>query len=83
MLLIAVSFLSFLLISASPVDPVRAYIGEVGMANIDAENLARLEAHFGVDTPPVEGYLNWFGDFIRGDMGTSSSIASPWRTSSP
>lgn len=76
-LLIAVSVLSFMLVSASPVDPVRAYIGEVGMANISAENLAKLEAYFGLHTPPIERYWNWFTDFIQGNMGTSLLYRQP------
>lgn len=76
-LLIAVSILSFILVSASPVDPIRAYVGEVGMANMSAESLARLEAYFGLNTPPVERYLNWFSDFVRGDMGLSLVYRQP------
>lgn len=76
-LLIAVSILSFILVSASPVDPVRAYIGEVGMANMSAENLAKLEAYFGINTPPIERYWNWFTDFIQGDMGSSLLYRQP------
>jgi peptide/nickel transport system permease protein len=76
-LLIAVSILSFILVSSSPVDPVRAYIGEVGMANMSAENLAKLEAYFGLNTPPIERYWNWFTDFIQGDMGSSLLYRQP------
>lgn len=76
-LLIAVSILSFILVSMSPVDPVRAYIGEVGIANMSAENLARLEAYFGLDTPPVVRYWNWFTDFLQGNMGISLFYRQP------
>lgn len=76
-LLIAVSILSFILVSASPVDPVRAYIGEVGMANMSVENLAKLEAYFGTNTPPIERYWNWFTGFIQGDMGASLLYRQP------
>lgn len=76
-LLIAVSILSFILVSMSPVDPVRAYIGEIGIANMSAENLARLEAYFGLDTPPVVRYWNWFTDFLQGDMGISLFYRQP------
>lgn len=76
-LLIAVSILSFILVSASPVDPVRAYIGEVGMANMSTDSLAKLEAYFGLNTPPAERYWNWFSDFIRGDMGASLLYRQP------
>ncbi|HML32953.1 MULTISPECIES: ABC transporter permease [Sporomusa] len=76
-LLIAVSILSFILVSTSPVDPVRAYVGEVGMVNMNAESLARLEAYFGLNTPPAERYWNWFSDFVRGDMGLSLVYRQP------
>lgn len=76
-LLIAVSILSFILVSMSPVDPIRAYIGEVGVANMSAENLARLEAYFGLDTPPVVRYWNWFTDFLQGNMGISLFYRQP------
>ncbi|MBP2638019.1 MAG: ABC-type transporter, integral rane subunit [Firmicutes bacterium] len=76
-LLIAVSILSFILVSLSPVDPIRAYIGEVGMANITAEKLAKLEAYFGLNTPPVERYWNWFSDFVQGNMGSSLLYRQP------
>lgn len=76
-LLIAVSILSFILVSMSPVDPIRAYIGEVGIANMSAENLARLEAYFGLDTPPVVRYWNWFTDFLQGNMGISLFYRQP------
>lgn len=76
-LLIAVSILSFILVSMSPVDPVRAYIGEVGMANMSAENLSKLEAYFGLDTPPIKRYWNWFTDFLQGNMGMSLFYRQP------
>ena len=76
-LLLAVSLLSFTLVSLSPVDPVRAYVGEVGMANMSAENLAKLEAYFGLKTPPAERYWNWLSDFVRGNMGSSLLYRQP------
>lgn len=75
--LIAVSILSFVLVSVSPIDPIQAYVGEVGMANMTPERLDKLEAYFGTDTPPVERYFTWFTDFIRGDMGDSLIYRKP------
>ncbi len=75
--LISVSILSFILVSFSPVDPIRAYVGEVGMANMSPERMAQFEAYFGMDTPPVERYLNWFSDFVQGDMGESLIFRQP------
>lgn len=77
LVLLGVSVLCFVLVSASPVDPVRAYVGEVGMANMEPDALVRLESYFGADTPAVQRYLNWLGDFLRGDMGTSLIYRQP------
>ncbi len=77
LLIIAVSIVAFILVSAAPVDPVRAYVGEVGMANMSDEALEQLNAYFGLDTPLVERYWNWFKGFICGDMGTSLIYRQP------
>lgn len=67
-LLIIVCLASFMLIQYSPIDPVRAYIGEMP---VTAEHRAQLEAYWGVNTPPQEKFLNWAGDILKGDFGTS------------
>lgn len=73
-LLVMVSLVSFMLIQFSPIDPVRAYIGEMP---VSAEHKAKLEAYWGVHTPPQEKFLNWAGDVIRGDFGTSLIYRMP------
>lgn len=77
LVLTAVSALSFTLVALSPVDPVRAYVGEVGAANLSDENLAKFRSYFGTDTPPVQRYLNWASGFVRGDMGQSLIYRQP------
>lgn len=77
LLLLAVSMLSFMLVSFSPVDPIRAYVGEVGLSNMNPENLAKLEAYFGLNIPPWQRYGNWLKDFIQGDMGISLVYRQP------
>lgn len=77
LVLLAVSVISFALVTASPVDPIQSYVGEIGMANMDEETLAQFQAYFGLDTPPVERYWNWFTDFVRGDMGMSLIYRQP------
>jgi len=67
-LLIVVCLASFMLIQYSPIDPVRAYIGEMP---VTAEHKDKLEAYWGVNTPPQEKFLNWAGDILKGDFGTS------------
>ena len=70
-LLLAVSILAFVLVSASPVDPVQQYILGLGSA-ISAEQRAQIEAYWGADVPPVERYVSWLRDVLRGDLGESS-----------
>ncbi|MDR2368635.1 MAG: ABC transporter permease [Deltaproteobacteria bacterium] len=73
----AVSVISFVLVSESPIDPIKAYVGEVGLANMNEETYAKFQAYFGTDIPPVKRYLNWAHDFIRGDMGQSLLYRQP------
>ena len=70
-LLLAVSILAFVLVSASPVDPVQQYVLGLGSA-ISAEQRAQIEAYWGADVPPVERYVSWLRDVLRGDLGQSS-----------
>lgn len=70
-LLLAVSILAFVLVSASPVDPVQQYVLGLGSA-ISPEQRAQIEAYWGADVPPVERYVSWLRDVLRGDLGQSS-----------
>ena len=70
-LLLAVSILAFVLVSASPVDPVQQYVLGLGSA-ISAEQRAQIEAYWGADVPPAERYVSWLRDVLRGDLGQSS-----------
>ena len=75
-LLLAVSVISFVLISASPVDPVNQYIMSLGTA-ISAEQRAELEEYWGVNEPPVERYTSWLKELFKGNMGESSIYRRP------
>ena len=77
LVLLAVSIICFVLISVSPIDPIRMYVGEVGMRNIQPETLAKLESYFGLNIPLPIRYFNWLSDFVRGDMGTSLIYRQP------
>lgn len=74
-LLFAVTILSFILASASPVDPVRQYI----QANpgVSAENVERMEEYWGLNDPPVERYCKWLSAVAHGDWGYSTSFRRP------
>ena len=75
-LLLAVSIIAFVLVSASPIDPVQQYILGLGTA-ISPEQRAEIEAYWGVNEPPVERYFNWLGSLLKGDMGHSAIFRRP------
>lgn len=76
-LLIGVSIAAFLLVSASPIDPVQANVGTTAYMRMTPQMREELAAYWGKDTPPLERYLNWAGDFLRGDMGISLKYNRP------
>ena len=71
LLVICVSIVTFWLMKLSPVDPLQANVGQVALGSMSQEQIEKLEDYWGVDEPPVQQYLGWAKDFIRGDMGTS------------
>ena len=71
LLLFAVSILTFALVSASPIDPLQANVGQAALGSMSQDQIAKLEEYWGVGQPPVQRYLAWFRDFVRGDMGIS------------
>lgn len=70
-LLLCVSIAAFALVSLSPVDPLQANVGQAALGSMSKEQIQKLETYWGVDQPPIERYLAWLGDFVKGDMGTS------------
>lgn len=75
-LLVAVSVLSFWLVSLSPVDPIRAYIG-ADMLRISPEQREAIAAYWGLDRPPAEQFAHWANAVIHGDLGTSMIYRKP------
>lgn len=75
-LLLAVSIVSFTLVSISPIDPVQQYLLGLGTA-VSPEKRAELEQYWGVDRPPVERYMIWLNKLLHGNMGESSIYRRP------
>lgn len=75
-LLVALCFLSFFLVSHSPIDPVQAYVG-ADMTRVSPEQRAEIAEHWGLDKPLVERFLLWAKSMLQGDMGTSMIYRSP------
>lgn len=76
-LVVLVSTAAFVLSEISPVDPLSANVGANALGSMSAEQIEKLESYWGADTPALERYMNWAGDFIRGDMGTSLLYRRP------
>lgn len=74
-LLIAVSILSFVLVAASPIDPLTAYIGTNSTLSQEAKD--KIAGHWGLNDPPAQRFTAWAGNFIKGDWGTSISFKKP------
>ncbi len=71
LLLFFVSAAAFTLISVSPIDPLQANVGQAALGSMSQEQIAKLQAYWGVGEPPVERFFAWAWDFFRGDMGVS------------
>lgn len=80
LLLLGVSAVTFLLMSASPLDPLQTNVGQVALGTMSQEQVEQLEAYWGVDTPPLERYAGWLTDLLHGDMGTSLLYRQPVTT---
>lgn len=75
-LLLAVSIIAFVLVCASPVDPVQQYILGLGKS-VSPEQRAVIEEYWGVNQPPVQRYLNWLNNLLHGNMGDSLVYRRP------
>ena len=57
LLLLGTSLTAFLLMAASPLDPLQTNIGQAALGSMTREQVDRLEEYWGTDTPPMERYL--------------------------
>ncbi len=65
--LFIISLIIFIGIEVLPGDMATAYLGQ----RETPESLKALREEFGLNDPAYERYLNWLGDALRGDLGTS------------
>ena len=77
LLLAAVSVATFALVSASPIDPLQANVGQAALGSMREAQKEKLRSYWGVDDPPVKRYLNWAKDALRGDFGISLLYRQP------
>jgi peptide/nickel transport system permease protein len=60
-------------VEALPGDAATAYLGQLATE----ESLKALREEFGLNEPPLERYVSWLGDLVRGDLGDSLSRRKP------
>lgn len=76
-LLLAVSFVTFMLVASSPIDPVQASVGQAAYASMTPERRAELVERWGADEPLLERYASWLEDALHGDFGESLRFNAP------
>ncbi|ARK24611.1 ABC transporter permease [Sporosarcina sp. P37] len=69
-LLIAVSILSFTLVSLSPIDPVQSYIG-ADMTRVSAEQYENIAEYWGINEPKIQQFMHWGKAVLQGELGVS------------
>lgn len=77
LLLVAVSIAAFALVTVSPIDPLQANVGQAALGSMSEAQKEKLRSYWGVDKSPVERYMNWAKDMVKGDMGTSLLYRQP------
>lgn len=71
LLILAVSFISFLLLDLSPIDPIASFARarSVGLSPEDKQELIKV---WGLDQPLIARYFTWLLNLFRGDLGISN-----------
>jgi peptide/nickel transport system permease protein len=72
---LVMSFVVYSLIGLMPGDPIDIMLS--GDPNMTAADAARLRAHYGLDRPLYDRYLEWLGNAVRGDLGFSRQHHQP------
>ncbi len=71
----AVSSMTFLALRIVPGNPIETVQNQV----MDKEQLARVEAVWGLNKPITEQYVNFMSNLVRGDLGLTMSSGVPIR----
>lgn len=74
--LIGISFLTFLLTYLAPGDPVRTMYAATGIVPSE-EVMQQTREEMGLDRPFLVQYQDWLSGCLRGDFGTSYSLKKP------
>ena len=77
LLLIATSMATFALVAASPIDPVKANLGQAAYAQMSEAQRAQLAEYWGATPPLPARYVRWAAAALRGDFGQSLRFGRP------
>ncbi|ECI2867617.1 ABC transporter permease, partial [Salmonella enterica subsp. enterica] len=75
-LLTLVSAGTFTLLSFSPIDPIRAYIGN-DLLHVPPQQYPLIAARWGLDQPLWLRFWHWFSQVLQGDLGYSMLYNAP------
>lgn len=77
--LLAISFITFVIIQLPPGDFLTTYIAELQSQGeaVDQNKIAMLREMYGLDLPFHEKYLRWVWGLLQGDMGWSFEYELP------
>lgn len=64
---LAISAITFFVLNIVPGDPVRVMMGDMA----DESSIAQVRHTMGLDKPVGEQYVNWLGNMLQGNFGTS------------
>jgi len=73
--LLGITLAAFVIANAIPADPINANLPQSALN--DPEIIAAFRARWGLDKPPVEQYLTYLGNLLRGDLGVSIKSRNP------
>ncbi|MDW0108438.1 ABC transporter permease [Sporosarcina aquimarina] len=75
-LLVAVSIISFTLVSHSPMDPIQSYIG-ADMTSVSPEQRENIAAYWGLNDTNTTRFFHWAKAVLHGNLGTSLTFRIP------
>lgn len=75
-LLVLVAGGAFSLVALSPIDPVRALVGEELM-RVSPDQRPAIEAKWGLNDPAPQRFARWLGQALQGDLGISMIYQQP------
>jgi peptide/nickel transport system permease protein len=79
--LLVTSALIFTVMELPPSDYFETYVAEMAAQGekADTSRIEFLKAEYGFDRPPIERYIYWVANFVRGDFGYSFEYEMPVR----